>query len=294
MRVLQPDQLTRPAMGHAGGGAGAGAGAGDLAAAAAGAGGSAGRARLARGRAAGFALLAGAAVWDLAAPDWIAAGWLGIALALAFAARRLGDLALGTAAVLVILCGVARALWTVPELSFVSLDALLGDPVLAANLPDARHAISALAVPAVLLAAIRLILPPLPMRARMALPILAGIFAAIAAYLLFKQVFGLADQADFVAARPRSSARSSPRPCSPRAGCSAAAGCACPGSTPDGLRLAGTLAHRARRRRGCSGSTCCLFNPAFAEQMGRRAAGPQPDPGRISARRRLALSGAAP
>jgi uncharacterized membrane protein len=50
-----------------------------------------------------------------------------------------------------------------------------------------------------LLAAIRFALPPLPMRGRRALPILAGIFAILALYLRFKQAFGLADSADFAA-----------------------------------------------------------------------------------------------
>jgi uncharacterized membrane protein len=141
---------------------------------------------------AGFALLAGGAVRDLAGPDWVAAAWLGIALALALAARRFGDLAMGTIALVAVLCGVARALWTVPELSIVSLNALLGQPVLAADLPDAMRALSALAVPAMLLAAIRFVLPPLPLRGRRALPILAGAFAIAAAYLWVKQAFGLA------------------------------------------------------------------------------------------------------
>jgi uncharacterized membrane protein len=85
-----------------------------------------------------------------------------------------------------------------PELSFLTFDGLLGRPVLAAILPDSMRALSALAVPAVLLAAIRFVLPPLPMRARQALPILAAIFAVTALYLWFKQAFGLADEADFV------------------------------------------------------------------------------------------------
>ena len=148
---------------------------------------------------AGAGLLAGAAVWDLAAPDWIAAGWLGVALALALAARRLNDLALGTITVVAILCGVGRALWTVPDLSATWFEAIAGIPVLAADLPDATRTLSAFAVPALLLAAIRFALPPLPMRARRALPILAGAFAVAALYLWFKQAFGLADRADFIA-----------------------------------------------------------------------------------------------
>jgi len=148
---------------------------------------------------AGVALLAGAAIWDLVDPDWIAAGWLGVALALALAARRLGDLALGTIVVVAILCAVARIFWMVPDLSSAWLQALAGRPVLAADLPDAMRALSAFAIPALLLAAIRFALPPLPIRARKALPTLAGAFAVAALYLWFKQAFGLADLADFTA-----------------------------------------------------------------------------------------------
>lgn len=145
------------------------------------------------------ALLAGAAIWDLAAPDWVAAGWLAVALLAALAARRLGDLALGTVAILVALVAVLRALWTVPLLSTAAANALLGDPALAADLPNAAAALSALAVPAALLIAMRLALPPLPLGARRGLPIVAGMFAAAALYVWFKQAFGLADQQDFVA-----------------------------------------------------------------------------------------------
>jgi uncharacterized membrane protein len=147
----------------------------------------------------GAALLAGAAVWDLAAPDWVAAGWLAIALALALAARRLNDLALATVVVVAVLSGVLRALWTVQDLTWLSFEALLGRPLLAADLPEAMRTLAALAVPAALLAAIRLALPPLPMRARHSCSILAGMFAVAAAYVWFKLAFGLADGADFVA-----------------------------------------------------------------------------------------------
>jgi len=145
------------------------------------------------------AVLAGAAIWDLAPANLVAAGWLAVAIGLALAARRLGDLALGTIALLAAVTGVARALWMVPELSTGLLTGLVGEPVLAADLPGAAIAAYALALPALLLAAMRLALPPLPFGARRALPGVAGLFAAAAAYVWFKQGFGLADQADFVA-----------------------------------------------------------------------------------------------
>jgi uncharacterized membrane protein len=147
----------------------------------------------------GAALLAGAAVWDLAAWDWIAAGWLGVALVLALGARRLNDLALGTVALVVILVALARAFWMVPELSTGSIDALLGMPVFAASLPDSMRTLTALAIPAALLVAIRLVLPPLALGARRALPLAAGLFAIAALYIWFKQAFGLAYGEDFIA-----------------------------------------------------------------------------------------------
>jgi uncharacterized membrane protein len=142
-------------------------------------------------------VLAGAAIWDLAAPDWAAAGWLAVALGAALAARRLGDLALGTVAMLVALVAVLRSLWMAPLLSIAAMNSLLGEPALAAALPDAMTALTAFAVPALLLAAIRLALPPLPLGAR-GLPLTAGLFAAAALYIWFKQAFGLADPEDFV------------------------------------------------------------------------------------------------
>jgi uncharacterized membrane protein len=145
------------------------------------------------------AALAGAAIWDLVAPDWAAAGWLAIALGAALAARRLRDLALGTLAMLVAVVAVMRALWMTPDFSIAATNSLLGEPALAADLPGAMTALTAFFVPALLLAAIRLALPPLPLGARRALPLAAGLFAVAAFYVWFKQGFGLADQADFVA-----------------------------------------------------------------------------------------------
>lgn len=219
---------------------------------------------------AGCALLAGAAVHDLAAPDWVAAGWLGVALLLALAARRLGDLALGTICVLVILCGVTHALWLVPELTSAWFQAILGVPVLAADLPGAARALAALAVPATLLAAIRLALPPLPMRARPAIAILAGAFAVAAAYLWFKQAFGLASREDFVW-----------RGLAERtlftqglfvAGWLLGSGkLRLPGLAPDGMRLAGTLLTGVAAAR-LVWFDIVLFDPASIDQW----AGPLP------------------
>jgi uncharacterized membrane protein len=146
------------------------------------------------------ALLAGAAVWDLLRVDLVAGGWLAIALGTALAARRLADIALATVSVLAAVAGVAWAVWMVPQLSSAMLTGLVGRPVLAADLPTAMAALYALALPALLLVALRLTLPPLPpLPARRALPAVAGLFAVSAAYIWFKQAFGLAGGEDFVA-----------------------------------------------------------------------------------------------
>ncbi|HEV7661518.1 MAG TPA: DUF2339 domain-containing protein [Allosphingosinicella sp.] len=145
------------------------------------------------------AALAGAAIWDLAAPDWVAAGWLAVALGAALAARRFGDLALGTVAMLAGIVAVLRSLWMAPSLSATATESLLGFPALAAYLPNSTTALTTFAVPAILLIAIRFVLPPLPLGARRGLPLVAGLFALAALYIWFKQAFGLAGQEDFVA-----------------------------------------------------------------------------------------------
>ena len=145
------------------------------------------------------ALLGGAAVWDLVPSDLVAAFWLLVAVGIALASRRFGDLALAIVASLTAIIGVARAVWMVPELSIAALTALVGEPVLAVDLPDAADALFALVFPALLLAALRYTLPPLPLGARRALPAVAGLFLIAALYVWFKQAFGLDSAEDFAA-----------------------------------------------------------------------------------------------
>ncbi|TMJ17283.1 MAG: DUF2339 domain-containing protein [Alphaproteobacteria bacterium] len=141
--------------------------------------------------------LAAAAVWDFVPPDLVAAGWLAVAIAAALASRRLGDLALATVTLVLAVAGVARALWMVPDLSLALLTSLFGEPVVAADLPGSMAALWALALPALLLAALRLVLPPLGGR-RVLAPV-AGLLGAAALYVWFKQAFGLGYGDDFVA-----------------------------------------------------------------------------------------------
>ncbi|HEV2816470.1 MAG TPA: DUF2339 domain-containing protein [Allosphingosinicella sp.] len=145
------------------------------------------------------ALLAGAAIWDLAPADLVAGGWLAVALAMALVARRLGDLAARTVALTAAAAGALRALAMVPDLWIALSGGLIGFHVTADLLPDALAGFYSLALPALLLAALHVALPPLPDRARWLLPAVAGLFGAAAAYVWFKQAFGLAEGGDFVA-----------------------------------------------------------------------------------------------
>ncbi|HEX6375728.1 MAG TPA: DUF2339 domain-containing protein [Allosphingosinicella sp.] len=144
-------------------------------------------------------LLLGLAAWQLVPADLVPAAWLAIALGAAIAARRIGDE--GLAAVTLLAAGSA-ALWAavwVPELWETLLLSLLGVPALASHLPGIGLALQALLLPALLLTLIWRFLPA-PFPALRAFPLaLAALFAGATAYLLFKQVFGLSSDEDFVA-----------------------------------------------------------------------------------------------
>ncbi len=144
-------------------------------------------------------LLAGAAAHDLVAPGWIVAAWLVLAIGAGLAARRLNDLAMATTAVAAAIFALCRALWTLPELSTAILTGLVGEPVLATDLPTAGEALRLLAFPAALLMAFWFVLPGLPLGARKAIPIAAFTFLAASLYIWFKQAFGLSSRADFEA-----------------------------------------------------------------------------------------------
>ena len=145
------------------------------------------------------ALLAGAALWDLLPRELIVAAWLLVAIALAFAARRLGDLALTIVSAVAATVALARAILLVPEIAFATMRALVGEPVLAVDLPTARTALFALAIPALLLVGLHQLMPTLPRRAQRAVLPVAGMVGIAAAYIWFKQAFGLASAEDFAA-----------------------------------------------------------------------------------------------
>jgi uncharacterized membrane protein len=143
-------------------------------------------------------LLLALAAWQLLPADLVPAAWLAIALGAALIARRLGDP--GVAAVTLAAAGIASlsAVARVPDLWGGLTLSLAGVPALAARLPPAGTALEALLLPALILAAIWRFLPsPVPFLRAAPLALAAG-FAGAAAYLLFKQAFGLASDADFV------------------------------------------------------------------------------------------------
>lgn len=144
-------------------------------------------------------LLLGLAAAQLVPADLLPAAWLAIALGSAVAARRLGDE--GLVALALLASGIASlaAAERVPELWGAALLSLVGVPALASNLPSAGQAMQALLLPALLLAAIWRFLPaPFPALRRAPIAV-AGLFAVAAAYLLFKQAYGLASSEDFIA-----------------------------------------------------------------------------------------------
>ena len=144
-------------------------------------------------------LLLGIAALDLVPAPLVPAAWLSVAVAAALVARRTGDEGVGG---LSLLAAGFASLWAaqlVPRLWETVFLSLAGVPALASHLPGVADGIRVLLLPALLLAALWRLLPPLLPQLRMAPLALAGLFAAAAAYIAFKQVFGLASGEDFAA-----------------------------------------------------------------------------------------------
>ncbi|HEY0013508.1 MAG TPA: DUF2339 domain-containing protein [Allosphingosinicella sp.] len=143
------------------------------------------------------ALLLGAAALDLLPHDLVAAGWLAGALLLAWFGRRMREFAFALAALIGAAVAAFRAAAMVPDLWQTAVESLVGDPALASALPAPAEALLALALPAALLVGLIAIVREPPAGTRRALAGVAGLFALAACYVLAKQVFGLADLADF-------------------------------------------------------------------------------------------------
>ncbi len=152
------------------------------------------------GIAAGTAmLLLAVAGWQLVPAQLVPAAWLLIALGAALAARRTADE--GVAALALFAAAVA-SLWAaqrVPLLWETILLSLAGVPALASRLPGLVAGLQALLLPALLLAALWRLLPPPWPQLRSAPLAVAALFAGAAAYLVFKQAYGLGSEADFAA-----------------------------------------------------------------------------------------------
>lgn len=145
------------------------------------------------------ATMLGIAAWDLVPPALLAAAWMAIALGASVAASRLRDGYLRALSVAVLILAAARAFAMVPSLGTTVLGSIAGVPALAADLPRSGLALQDLLLPAILLAAVWRILPTPRLSFRPLVPALAAGLAGAAAYVLFKQAFGLSSQADFVA-----------------------------------------------------------------------------------------------
>jgi uncharacterized membrane protein len=137
------------------------------------------------------------AAYDLLPPMLVAAGWSATALVLALAGRRIRDEAFTVVTLVAAACaglcaaGDVSALWATLAASITGVRAYAG------ALPPPRTALLSLDLPALLIAATALALPPWP-RLRRGLLGLAALFALAALYILAKQVFAIEDREAFV------------------------------------------------------------------------------------------------
>lgn len=143
-------------------------------------------------------LMLGIAASDLVPDDLLPAAWLVIAAGAAFVSRRLADRGIFLLAFL----GAAFAsIWAtalVPELWRTLGGSLFGESALVTTLPAPVKALQLLVLPSALLFLMWHWLDDLLAWPREILLAIAGIFLAGAAYIVFKQVFALSDDADFV------------------------------------------------------------------------------------------------
>jgi uncharacterized membrane protein len=144
-------------------------------------------------------LLLGIAAYDLLPPELLAAAWLVLAAAAALSARKVGDPGLSLLALLVAGIAILWAVDGVPGLWATAALSLMGMPALASGLPAPSDTLRLLVLPAPLLFAAWHWLPEDFRWPRRALLAAAGLFLVAAAYVFFKQVFGLSSEADFIA-----------------------------------------------------------------------------------------------
>jgi uncharacterized membrane protein len=145
------------------------------------------------------ALLLGLALRELLPPALVAAGWMALALAAAFASRRGGGRPLASVALLGASIATVRAAFAVSSLWKTLAGALVGVPALAIGLPSSLVAVEALLLPALILAALLLILDEDAERRRPKPLLILFLLAGAGAYILFKRAYGLSSPADFEA-----------------------------------------------------------------------------------------------
>jgi uncharacterized membrane protein len=145
-----------------------------------------------------FALLADLCLRELLPPDLVAAGWMAVGLLAAFASRAGGGRPLASVALLAAAAATLLAASAVPALWNTLAGALAGVPALATGLPSALTAVEALLAPALLLVPLLLLLGDEAKRRPNPLAVVF-LLAGGAAYILFKQAYGLSSAADFEA-----------------------------------------------------------------------------------------------
>ena len=149
--------------------------------------------------AAATALLLGAvAALDLLSDELIGSAWFLLALAAGAAAARLGSAGMRRLALIGAGIAAAWAVQMVPRLWSTIWGSLAAEPALAVNLPPVGRTLVVLALPVPLLLALWRLLPREGRRLAAAPLALAAAFATAAAYVLFKQIFSLDSDADFV------------------------------------------------------------------------------------------------
>jgi uncharacterized membrane protein len=144
-------------------------------------------------------LLLGIAAYDLVPQGFLPAAWLVVGTAAALVAARLRDRDLTILAYAVAACAALASILLVPRLwEGVGLS-LIGEAVLATELPTVGRALEALLLPAALLILLWTVAPRRLPRLGLVLPGAAVALAVAGLYILFKQAWGLASQGDYLA-----------------------------------------------------------------------------------------------
>ncbi|HEY0027932.1 MAG TPA: DUF2339 domain-containing protein [Allosphingosinicella sp.] len=143
-------------------------------------------------------LLLAFAAFDLLPADLLAAGWLVLALAAAVAARRFTDRGVADLAFYAVMAAAMWASAMVPGLWGTMLASLAGIPARASALPSPGETLLVLGLPVPLLFLFWRYTPPRSW-ARPVPLVVAALFGGACVYVLWKQVFAIGPDSDFVA-----------------------------------------------------------------------------------------------